>query len=308
MDHPTTKLAQIPEFVIGLKKRFRAAVVAPEDTHTLEAVVKSSRDGFIYPILIGDSAIISNLLPASFAQDNSRFEIVACTDKAEAAKLAVAMVKRGEADIVMKGLIRTDLLLKAVLDKKKGLMKPQGVLSYVCAMEIPAYPKLLLITDPAVLPFPNLQQKVAMAKYAVEMAHNIGITKPKIALMSASEKVSPHFPNSQEYQTMCKMTNEGEIGNCIMDGPLDLFLACNPASVALKGSHTPVAGDADILLFPSLEASNPFYKSLMLFGGAELAGLISGTTHPVVVMSRSDSFKTKYYCLALACLLVEKSC
>ncbi len=303
MDRPITKLAQIPQYVIGLNKRYRTAIVAPEDAHTLEAVVQSCHDGFVYPILIGNSAIILELLPTSFINGNAHFEIVECSDKAQAAKLAVSMVKNGEADIVMKGLIGTDLLLKAVLDKKNGLMKPHGVLSYVCALELPAYPKLLLITDPAVLPFPNMQQKVAMANYAIEMAHGMGIIKPKVALIGASEKVSSHFPNSKEYEIMCRMAQRGEFENCIMDGPLDLFLACDPSSLEVKGSHTPVAGDADILLFPSLEASNPFYKSLMLFGGGELAGLISGTTHPVVVMSRSDSFKTKYYCLALACLM-----
>ncbi len=308
MDRPIIKLAQIPQYVIGLKKRYRTAIVAPEDLHTLEAVVKACYDGFVYPILIGDSAMILDLLPASFVDGDAQFEIVECAKKDKAAKLAVGMVKRGEADIVMKGLIATDLLLKAVLSKRNGLMKPDGVLSYVCAVELAAYPKLLLITDPAVLPFPSLSQKVAMVNYAIEMAHSMGITKPKVALIGASEKVSPHFPNSQEYEIMCGMAHREELGNCIMDGPLDLFLACDPSSLAVKGSRTPVAGDADILLFPSLEASNPFYKSLMLFGGGELAGLISGTTHPVVVMSRSDSFKTKYYCLALACLMVEKSC
>lgn len=308
MDRPISKLAQIPQYVIALNKRYRVAVVAPEDMHTLEAVVQACADGFVYPILIGNKAIILELLPEALGCGHANFEIVECPNKAKAAKLAVAMVKKGQADIVMKGLLGTDLLLKAVLDKKLGLMKPHGVLSYVCAVELPAYPKLLFITDPAVLPFPDLLQKVAMANYAIEMAHSMGISKPKVALIGASEKVSPHFPNSQEYEIMCAMAKRGEFGKCSMDGPLDLFLACDPSSLEVKGSDTPVGGDADILLFPSLEASNPFYKSLMLFGGGELAGLISGTTHPVVVMSRSDSFKTKYYCLALACLMVEKSC
>ena len=172
----------------------------------------------------------------------------------------------------------------------------------------PNYKKLLFITDPAVLPFPTLEQKVAMANYAIEMAQKLGVAQPKVALVGASEKVSSHFPNSLEYQTMCEMAKRGEIKNCIMDGPLDVFLACDPESVKIKGIESPVGGDADILLFPSLEACNPFYKGLMLFGKGELAGLIQGTTHPVVVMSRSESFKSKYYCLALACLMAENNC
>jgi phosphotransacetylase len=177
------------------------------------------------------------------------------------------------------------------------------VLSYVGAIEIPAYHKLLFITDPAVIPFPDLDQKVAMAGYAIEMAVRFGIRKPRIALIGASEKMNRHFQNSIDYSIMCKMADRGQIKNCIMDGPLDLFLACDKKSIKIKGVKTPVDGNADILLFPSLESCNPFYKGLMLFAGGELAGLIRGTLKPVVLMSRSESEKSKYYCIALACLM-----
>ncbi len=303
MEKSISKLEHIAAFVIGLNRRYRVAVVLAEDVNTLDAIVKATMDGFVYPILIGNRAQIKQLLPNTFLKNEDSYEILACDHNA--AELAVAMVKQGEADIVMKGMINTDVFLKAVLNKQLGLMKPHGVLSYVCAVEVPAYNKLLFITDPAVLPFPNFKQKVSMAQYAIEMAHKMGIAKPKIALIGTSEKVSPHFPNTLEYEKMVKMSKNGEIKGCIMDGPLDVFLACDPQSVKIKGISTPVAGDADILLFPSLEACNPFYKSLMLFGGGELAGLIQGTTHPVVVMSRSESFKSKYYCLALACLMTK---
>jgi phosphotransacetylase len=189
------------------------------------------------------------------------------------------------------------------MDKEMGLMLPGSVLSYVCAMEIPAYHKLLFITDPAVIPFPNLDQKVAMARYAIEMAQKFGIKKPKIALISASEKMSRLFENSVDYSIMCKMADRNQIKNCIMDGPLDIFLACDKKSVEIKGVETPVNGDADILLFPSLESSNPFYKGLMLFAKCELAGLIRGTEKPVIVMSRSESERSKYFCIALSCLM-----
>jgi len=213
------------------------------------------------------------------------------------------MTRAGEADIVMKGLVGTDKFLRAVMDKDKGLLPPKSVMSYVCAVEIPAYHKLLFITDTAVIPFPDLDQKVAMAEYALSMARRFGIAKPSLALIGASEKVSSHFPNTLDYSVMCKMAERGQISDCIMDGPVDLFLACDPASVRIKGVDTPLAGNADILLFPSLEACNPFYKGLMLFGGGELAGMICGTTKPVVLMSRSESELSKYYCVALACLM-----
>ena len=165
----------------------------------------------------------------------------------------------------MKGLVGTDKFLKAVMDKEKGLMIPDAVLSYVCALEIPAYHKLLFITDPAVIPFPDLDQKIAMAGYAIEMARRFGIEKPKIALIGASEKMSSHFSYASDYSEMCKMADSGQIDNCIMDGPLDIFLACDKKSVEIKGVETPVNGEADILLFPSLESSNPFYKGLDAF-------------------------------------------
>ena len=144
-----------------------------------------------------------------------------------------------------------------------------------------------------------------MAGYAIKMVNKFGIEKPKIALIGASEKPSPHFKYSADYLEMCKMAEHGELGNCTMDGPLDLFLACDKKSVAIKGINTPVNGEADILLFPSLESSNPFYKGLMLFAKGELAGLIMGTVKPVVVMSRSESEISKYYCIVLSCLMAN---
>jgi phosphotransacetylase len=189
------------------------------------------------------------------------------------------------------------------MDKTNGLMIPDAVLSYVCAIELPGYHKLLFITDPAVIPVPTLAQKKIMAEYAIEMAGRFGISKPKIALISASEKPSRHFQSSRDYEVLCKMAKDGQIADCIMDGPLDIFLACDNKSVEIKGVNTPINGDADILLFPSLESSNPFYKGLMLFAQGELAGIISGTEKPVVVMSRSESEKSKFYCIALACLM-----
>jgi phosphotransacetylase len=142
-----------------------------------------------------------------------------------------------------------------------------------------------------------------MAGYAIDMAVKLGIERPKVALISASEKMSRHFPGHSDYAEMKKLADEGHFGSCVMDGPLDLFLACDKKSVDIKGFKTPVDGDADILIFPSLESSNPFYKGLMLFAGGEIAGLLRGTSHPVVLMSRSESENSKYYCIAMACMM-----
>ncbi|MDL2239705.1 phosphate acetyltransferase, partial [Bacteroidales bacterium OttesenSCG-928-L14] len=234
------------------------------------------------------------------------FQIIDEQDDIKALNIALEMVKNDDADIFMKGLIGTDKFLQAVLHKEKGLMQPKAVMSYVCAVEVPKYHKLLFITDTAVLPYPDLEQKIAMLKYSVNMAKQFGIEKPKVALIGSSEKASQKDTYSTDYSVMCKMVDRKQLPDCIIDGPLDVFLACDRESVEIKGVPTPVNGDADVLLFPSLEACNSFYKGLMLFAGGELAGLIQGTTKPVVVMSRSESEKSKYYCVALACLMSEK--
>lgn len=288
--------------MLALNEKRRVAVAWAQDTNTIGAINKALKKGLIEAILIGKvSEIIKTCKKEGF--DEKNFTLVESDNENHASSEAVRLAKTGEADIVMKGLVGTDKFLRAVMDKEKGLMLPNAVLSYVCAIEIPAYHKLLFITDPAVIPFPDLEQKVAMARYAIEMARKFGIKKPKIALIGASEKMSRHFKNSDDYAIMCKMAERNQIENCVMDGPLDLFLACDKKSMELKGVETPVNGEADILLFPTLESSNPFYKGLMLFAHGELAGLIRGTEKPVIVMSRSESETSKYFCIALSCLM-----
>jgi phosphate butyryltransferase len=295
-------LDQMVEKVLSLKKKRRIAVAWAQDANTTEAINRAVKDGFAEAIMIGKSKEIIKVCN-DHSVDPSGFTIVDVPNETLASSEAVRLVKSGDADVVMKGLVGTDKFLKAVMDRENGLMLPNAVLSYVCALELPEYHKLLFITDPAVIPFPDLDQKVAMANYAVEMAVKFGVTKPRVALIGPSEKMSRHFENSVHYAIMCKMADRGQIKDCIMDGPLDVFLACDRESAAIKGIDTPVNGEADVLLFPTLESCNPFYKGLMLFAKGELAGLIRGTTKPVIVMSRSESEKSKYYCIALSCLM-----
>ena len=290
------------EVVLASGRKYRIAVAWAQDPNTVNAIHKAVSNGFAEAIMIGRKEDIISTCRLS-SVDHEAFSVVEAENELQASYEAVKLANTGHADIVMKGLVGTDKFLKAVMDKEKGLMIPNAVISYVAALEIPAYHKLLFITDPAVIPFPDLEQKIAMAEYAVEMAIRFGIGTPKVALIGASEKMSRHFENSVHYAIMCKMAERGQIKNCIMDGPLDIFLACDAESVKIKGVETRVNGDADILLFPSLESSNPFYKGLMLFADGELGGVIRGTTKPVVVMSRSESEKSKFYCLALACMM-----
>ena len=295
-------LEEMEKRVLALKKKHRVAIAWAQDTNTIAAVDKAVKKGLIDAILVGNTIEISKACKKVGIND-ARFSIIESENEVLASSEAVRLAKSGEADIVMKGLVGTDKFLKAVMDKEKGLMLPNAVLSYVCALEIPEYDKLLFITDPAVIPFPDLDQKIAMARYAIEMAQKFGIEKPRIALIGANEKMSRHFESSVDYSVMCKMADRNQIKDCIMDGPLDIFLACDKKSIGIKGVDTPVNGEADILLFPSLESANPFYKGLMLFAKGELAGLIRGTEKPVIVMSRSESEMSKYFCIALSCLM-----
>ena len=288
--------------VLALKKKHIIAVAWAQDPNTIGAVNRAISRGLADAVMIGKKTAIVETCQKCRV-DHNLFSIIDIDDEIEAAAEAVKMVKSEAADVVMKGLVGTDKFLKAVMDKETGIMLPDAVLSYVCAIETPGYHKLMFVTDPAVIPYPDLRQKSSMIRYAVEMTSKFGIEIPRIALIGASEKPSRHFLYSDDYIELCRMSGNGEFGNCIMDGPLDLFLACDKKSVEIKGINTPVGGDADILMFPTLESCNPFYKSLMLFARGELAGLIRGTTKPVVLMSRSESEMSKFYCIAMACLM-----
>lgn len=296
-----TKLDQIVEHLKqkGIKRKI--AVALAQDSNTVGAIAQATEQGFIDAFMIGDQQKIEQTARTENI-DPSIFNIIHIPNDNQAVIESVRMVKNGQADILMKGLVGTDKFLKAVLDKNEGLLPEKAVMSYVAVIEVPKYHKLLFVTDTAVLPYPDLKQKTAMLTYAVKMANSFGIENPKVALISAAEKVVPNQPSTIDYAMMCKMVERGQLPKCTIDGPLDIFLACDPESVVIKGVNTPINGDADILLFPTLEACNSFYKGLMLFGGGELAGLIQGTIKPVVVMSRSESPKSKFYCIALACL------
>ncbi|MBN2862153.1 MAG: phosphate butyryltransferase [Bacteroidales bacterium] len=298
-----TSLDLMVEKVLETGIKHRIAVAWAHDSNTVRALGEAVRDGFAEALMVGEPDKIIQVC-RSAGIDPDLFKIISSGNEDDASHLAVRLVKNGDADIIMKGLLGTDKYLKAIMDKENGLMLPDTMLSYVGAIEIPEYHKLLFVTDPAVIPYPDLSQKIVMAEYAIEMARKLGVDKPRIALLGASEKPSRHFRYSEDYQAMCRMAEKGEIKNCIMDGPLDLFLACDRKSLEVKGIGTPVGGDADILLFPSLEACNPFYKGLMLFAKGKIAGLIRGTQKPVILMSRNESEKSKYYCIALSCLMV----
>jgi len=298
-----SSFAELTEHLRSVNSRKRLAVANAVDAHTLDAVLRAVDMGIVEAYLIGDVASIES--PHLFEKALSPFIHIIDIPEVQLATLeAVRMVKSGEADILMKGLVNTDVLLRAILDKEKGLLPPGKVLTFNAAMEIPTYHKLIFFSDPVVIPSPDLVQRTAMIKYSIEMANKFGIPKPKIALIHATEVANPKIRYMQDYLDIMQMWRNGEFGDVIMDGPLDIFLALDKERGAIKNVPTPVLGDADILIFPNFECANCFYKGLSLFAGAEMGGLLQGTTKPVVLTSRSESIDSKFYSIAMACVIV----
>ncbi|MFT3753061.1 MAG: phosphate acyltransferase [Paludibacter sp.] len=297
-----TSFAELTAHLKSINCRKRMAVANAVDSHTLEAVLRAVDLGMVEAFLIGDVASIES--PELFARNLSQFiHIIDVPEVKQAAIEAVRMVKSGEADILMKGLVNTDVLLRAILDKEKGILKPGTVMTYNSVMEVPKYHKLIIFSDPVVIPSPNLVQRTAMIKYAINTANKFGIPKPKIALIHATEIANPKIQYMQDYLDIMQLWRNGEFGDVIMDGPLDIFLALDYEKGSIKNVPTPVLGDSDILIFPNFECANTFYKGLSLFAGAEMCGLLQGTDKPVVLTSRSESTDSKFYSIAMACVM-----
>ena len=256
--------------------------------------------------MIGDSAILEKY--PTLKQYPEYVKTLHIEDPDEAAREAVRIVREGGADILMKGIINTDNLLHAILDKEKGLLPKGKILTHLAVMEIPTYDKLLFFSDAAVIPRPTLQQRIEMIWYAICTCRHFGIEHPRISLIHCTEKVSAKFPHSLDYVNIVELAEAGEFGNVIIDGPLDVRTSCEQASGDIKGIVSPINGQADVLIFPNIESGNTFYKSVSLFAKAEMAGLLQGPICPVVLPSRSDSGLSKYYSIAMACLQVSGDC
>lgn len=232
------------------------------------------------------------------------YETLLADNPQDASEKAVELVRQGKADALMKGFVNTDVLLRAILNKEKGILPKGSVLTHITAAKIPTYPKLLFFTDPAVLPFPTHEQRIEQIKYVANFCHAFNIEQPKISLIHCSEKPDgKHFPYTEGYLELKKMANEGAFGNCIVDGPLDLKTSCSAEALADKKINSPIGGEADAVIFPDIEAGNVFYKTITLFAGAETAAVLQGTLVPVVLASRGDTVESKFYSLALATII-----
>lgn len=225
-------------------------------------------------------------------------------DPAEAAAEAVRAVRAGEAQLLMKGLLQTATIMKAVLNKETGLRTGRA-LSHACAFEIPGWEKLVFISDVALNVAPDAARKADILRNQVAMAQSLGIARPKVAALAAVETVNPDMPATLDARALQEMGERGELGNCDVQGPLALDLAVSPESGETKGVKGPVVGDADILIVPDIEAGNMLYKGLVYFAKARPAGIIMGAKCPVVLLSRADSADAKLMSIALAVLSAE---
>lgn len=295
-----TKLDQILDLVRAKGKK-RMAVAYAEDAHTLEAVNRAVDLGIVDAILIGNRQNIQTIAD-EHGIDLSKFIIQEEQSDVKCVTRAVAMVKSGEADILMKGLVSTDKYMRGILNKETGLVPPKATLSHVTVLEIPTYRKLLVISDVAVIPAPDQNQKLALVKYVAAVARNLGIKEPKVALITPTEQVLPNIPSCYDAAIISMMWQRGQIPGAIVDGPLALDVALDPETMKIKKLSSPIEGDADCLVFPNLEAANVFFKAATKLMNAKLAAIVVGANAPCVLTSRGDSQESKLYSIALAAL------
>lgn len=279
----------------------KVSVSNAQDEPVLQAVKAAKEQNIATAILVGDEAKIREIA-ASIDMDLTDFEIINEPDTEAAALKAVELVHNGKADILLKGLLETKTFLKSVLNKEVGL-RTEKMLSHVCVFEIEGINRLLFFTDVAFNTYPTLADKVNIINNAVEVAHACGIECPKVAPLCAVETVNPKMQPTVDADNLTKMYEGGDFKGCQIYGPLSMDLAIDPEAAVHKGVTNPVAGHADILLFPNIDAGNITYKILVRTAKVKIGNVLVGTSAPVVLTSRSDDFQTKLNSIALATVI-----
>lgn len=280
------------------------SVACAQDDDVLQAVENARKLNIADAILVGDADKIKDIAGENDI-DISNYRIIDVKDKNEAAKEAVRQVSSGQADMLMKGIIGTADFLRAVLDKEIGL-RTGRVLSHVAVFELQRFQRLMLLTDAAMVVAPDLKTKVDIILNAAEVARKIGIQKPKVAALAAVEVVNPDMPATLDAAALSKMSDRGQLKDILVDGPLALDNAVSVESAKHKGIVSDVAGMADILLAPDIEAGNVLYKSITYFAGGMITGIVMGAKAPIILTSRSDSDEAKLNSIALATLVSSK--
>lgn len=283
---------------VGQAKRI--AVAAAEGEEVLQALNDAKALGLADPVLVGDEVKIRQII-ADNDFDLADCEIVDRADHKSAAATAVELVKKGDAKVLMKGVLVSSILMRAILNKETGI-RESNTLHIVSVIDSPLMNRLLLLSDAGMVMYPTLEQKVDIINNCAKVARSIGIEMPKVACLAALEQVNPQMQPTVDAALLAIMSQRGQFKGCVVDGPYQLDLAINPHAVKEKGLPTssPVAGNADILLVPNIEAGNIVNKALRYLGGCNIAGLMAGATAPVVMASRADSPLNKLYSIGYA--------
>ena len=278
----------------------RTAIVHPCDQSTLQATIEAAQTKIIRPILVGPTAKI-RAAAASAGLEIGAFPLIDTPHSHAAAAKAVELVRAGEADMLMKGSLHTDELMTEVVRTDTGIRTERRI-SHIFIMDVPTYPKPLFITDAAVNILPNLEEKADITRNAIDLCHAFGIVQPKVAILSAVETISSKIPSTLEAASLCKMAERDQIAGAILDGPLAFDNAISRDAAAIKQIVSPVAGDADILLVPDLEAGNMLVKALSFLADADAAGIVLGARVPIILTSRADSLRARVASCAVAAL------
>jgi len=289
--------------IISLVKQFpvkkKCGVVAA-DEHAIEAALEAEKAGIADPVFIGNPDEISLILRKLGAEKS--YQIVESSDLVDAAEKGVALAREGKVDFLLKGHIDTSVLLKAVVNKEKGLGTGK-LMTHFVFNEIPTYHKLLVTTDGGMVTYPDVDAKQKIIENTVEVLHKLGYENPKIACLAAVEKLNPKMPETVDAEELKRRNQEGIITGCIVEGPISFDLAYDPDTAVLKDYHSPVAGDADVLLVPNITAGNILGKSLVYAAGGRMAGFIIGAKCPIILTSRSSTADEKFLSIALSALL-----
>ncbi len=278
----------------------RTAVAHPCDETSLRGAVEAFEAKIIKPILVGPQARVA-ALAKSFELDISKLQIIDTPHSHASAAKAVEIVRSAGADALMKGSLHTEELMAEVVNKVTGIRTARRI-SHVFIMDVPTYPKPLFITDAAVNIFPTLEDKVDIVQNAIELAQALGIARPKVAILSAVETINSKIPSTIDAAALCKMADRGQITGALLDGPLALDNAISREAAAVKHIDSPVAGDADILLVPDLEAGNMLAKELSFLANADAAGIVLGARVPIILTSRADNVRTRMASCAVAAI------
>ncbi|MDU1326205.1 MAG: bifunctional enoyl-CoA hydratase/phosphate acetyltransferase [Clostridiales bacterium] len=280
----------------------RLAIAAATDPHVLKAACRAYKENIANPFLIGDKPRMLSILE-DLQLELPEQNLIHEPDVDNAARAAVALVREGSADYLMKGLLNTSNMLKAVLNHDNGLQRG-GTLSHISINELPTYHKLLVVTDAGILIQPSLTEKVAIIRNAVGALHAMGYECPKVAVLAALEKVNPKMPETVDAAALKDMNISGELSSCIVEGPISMDLTLDPKAAQIKGFSSPVVGNADILVVPNIACGNILNKGLRYLANSQQVGIVLGAQVPIVLTSRSASAQSKYLSIAVTSAMI----